>query len=510
MTLSEMYEAVKEDYDWPDQEDFLTEFDPDRGGDYAPNRGFLNWFREVMLASVDATMQNACYSVIREKWPAHDGIPAPSCGNWDASECDGEIDDSGWYTHVETSQARQVYPRGITDHQPGYDGSLLAECNNDLQYFGVMKQKRFGQADCPILYPLKETQLDGSGGLSQGHRQPSAYLPSGHPDDDSDDVNHIRVLRHDVEAIINSGTGGREVNLAPWVAEITQFDPFDYYQGERTFRWLAAMLRAKNVPQITFWVGEGGFVSADAWDRTRKAMKEVYAAEVEDLSLVVGQHPYSPGQFGSDLVEYTLRVGGVEKTFDNDAITEQWLDGYHVVVEAAFSGLDLPPDVAISGYDYEIVLECSVSEPDVTTQIHVFDFANLEWDKIGDYEGGEFPFYTTDHSMRRTFYLPHSGGGYVSSGSMAVRVLHQHYFDTFRSKIDLVQVIPVPYFTDSSSEEESMMRSDLNFDGQSDTQDLEGFALSFGNGAALADINHDGAVNAEDTNMFLEAYVNGE
>jgi len=209
----------------------------------------------------------------------------------------------------------------------------------------------------------------------------------------TDSTNHIwstwRLLRHNVDSIINSGSGHNQTRLSPWVAQFAGYlDPFAFYAGEEKVRRILAMQRAKKVNELLQWSGTAWTDHAVAWGHTEHVVKRVYLATVTSIKTIVGELPTGSWDHENSMLEYTLRD---EDGLDYTADVEPGGTSNNLrvtVLEVELRGFEnVPPMPTFSagqtcGYSFEINLEGQ-------TKYGINGLVQAWWN---DHDG------TTDHS----------------------------------------------------------------------------------------------------------------
>ncbi len=526
-TLHDLYEAQRAatGFNWPpdtDIENGATGLRSRRPGDDDHNRSFMLWWSGVCEHADNAVFKNCVYDVVHAKWPGmyerggggnsttatYDYV---RCGNYKRIDVDYENAATGWFVDSfgTANHATGYYPpRGPNNMYPrGWIEPFLIGGLAWTESTGKwICNKRNTSADVfsPELY-----LLDGYGqwteyGLTWGthadgspvtcHQQPNLYL--GHMDPPGQVLetlieSSLRLMRHTVEACIDSYGGRREGQLVPWV-HMAEY-PFGGYvpptwtDQPRYVRRVLSMLRAKNVGEMIFFSGlnaqsvipEEVAQAELAWYHSQEIVNEVYAARVGGFQRRVGTKPTgdtTPDDPAS--LEFTLPVNGAERVVQlRSQVAGSW---QQTVLEVDFTGLqEYPSSGGARLNDYMINVECRVQDGAAEWgAVQAFDWLEHKWYWVQQVDpteeeacgvgatlgyipryitGRTYGFYTPDRSVRITCDLrcPQQGTyrQFVSTaqlensvvpGTLRLRLVHAStdLSTPFTSVYDLVQVAP--------------------------------------------------------------------
>lgn len=516
-TLAELYaEERQRNGSWPlSILDGTSGIDSALPGTHARNRAFVIWWESVTQKTLDAVLWNCAYSVIKTQWSG------AKCGNYDHSVVDGGGTTTSWYMGRVCPQPGSNPPSQCEDREPSTSfprywidysnqgGRMYEEVTGRwLSY----TQHSSGDTYCPELYPLTLSHLDGHpcDPNSEGHRQPNLYDPE-QPDDRY--ANSARLFRHNLEAIINSGSGGNETKLAIWISCVTTAfpdlsgcnSPTSFYVDEPWTLQTLALIRGKNAPELQFYFHTGidTELIAVAWEKTLLVKNAVYAARVKQVTDLVG----TPTVWVSvdEALEFTLLVDDAPLEVVIAAATDNSTE-YATAIAVDFDSLG---DYPSAEYDYVLNVECSTSDGATTGEIYVFDFDEEEWVQLAmEGMGGEYVFPDLPgHPTRQAFVIDGTAGELVSStGYMYLKMVHLNTVE-FTSSYDLVQVIPVPRGTWEDPESLLALQSDMNYNGEVSEEDYDRFMEAWWLEHPSADANRDNAVDNTDLQKFLNAYA---
>lgn len=138
-------------------------------------------------------------------------------------------------------------------------------------------------------------------------------------------------------------------------------------------------------------------------------------------------------------------------------------------------------------------------------------------------EGGltnEYAFFTSDHTMIRSFDMANSSRFIGPDGLVVVELRERGGTTPFVSTYDLVQVAQIDLVTlscvsglelipDLPAPPGAVMGPDVSFDGQINQEDMEYFLDQFLSSSSPADYNADGVVDDSDAELFLIDYGSG-
>lgn len=561
-TLSDMYDGIRIQFGWP-----LDLLDPVNGllynttsdAQHPRNMPFLLWWYSICKRAEDAVMANCAYGPLKAQWPT------ARCGNWDAARVDGEPDYTGWYLDKQNTPTNlspaiasnwahasfelgYYLPRTWQDRQPGT--ALHNRANDDLYLWLGINGWASGDVDSPYLYPLNEGSDDppveayqwrgNPGANNRGHWARNPYVPAAqqHPEiatlayppiqasartAESETKFHsrLRLDRHDLESIINSYGGDHQDRLAPWVSQLAtaQFTTTDTYKiGERDFRGVMAMIRAKNIPEVIFWYDARFAIDWNtAWNDTKAATRRVYESWIYKVDIASGETPPDAPGPEAELLEYTLRdpergLSSIDlvATGDNPEI---------VALQVTVVGIQ-----PLSTNDLEINLEASAPLGSLGS-VQVYSSTFDQWFQLPLIDTGDY-FHEIEMdqkqsitNLRRTFILRTDlfSGILDASGALHLRLvmkMDEHMSGPVPvARFDLLQVIKVPRSGTAFCEEclmpQAVMSSDMNYDENSTSSDVTAFATAWATGQTIADMNLDESFDAEDIVLFTDALATG-
>lgn len=514
-TLAELYQNASRNFGWTVPA--TVAFDDALRADDPAIRKYMIWWYHTWHMALDGTMENVAWSVLKTKWP---GV---RFGNWDQSSYDGTVDTTGWYVDWDQSPPgttpvwSNLFPRCFIDPSPAFGAPPYTKHNavtggTHHRWVGLAQQNA-ANTHSPICYPLNGSQDVGPiAGGGHGHRQINYY--SGATATEVETT--LRLLRHNIASIINSGVGHNEDDTSPWLAQFAAGeDPFDYYTGEEKQRRIIAMMRAFNIPEFLQWSGTDNIPAQRiAWEHTRSMVKRVYLASVDDMKVISGTVPLTSWEHDLSMLEYTLRdEDGLDYTAD---IEPTLLSANQTVLDVEFKGLGvLPPLPPFDpgeecNYRFEVNFECvakNVSAGRVDVLADDPTGSDPYWVTVHNYS-----VITPDQSVRQSFFIQNDPNApYInSSGHMRLRFIHTANPGALPilSRYDLVQVIPALQCSQGlCCGGEGADGSDMNYDGQSDTTDMDMFMANWTSGGPSADLNLDEAVDNTDLLRFLDAYA---
>ncbi|CAG1010667.1 hypothetical protein PHYC_03898 [Phycisphaerales bacterium] len=575
MSLHEMYDAMRgAGAGWPESMfDATYGLNPDLNDQVAVNRKFMLWFYSVCEMAHEGVMKASAYDVLHD---SEDGWPDAKCSNYHAANYDPLDADYPDVTPTTTWFADKSQWTGpaffdYNDPEPDWDQDQFLTQELPRAFFTaqptlhpmtqssvsdrwlMLRRNRLGQLDSPELYRMNDAQWRGiEGELRVGLWSYNPYVPVDEqypelaafsltstdlnwsewdPEDESKAQLRLRMQRHDVESIINSGDGGHETTLVPWVNEFIAVNHADIEQRgpEREYRMLLGMLRAKNIPGINFFLNPSINVlgipnwewdaseRTSAFNDTADLVKRVWATEIYSVeALVGGVLCDAPCDAIPAALEYTLRDSlGYDVTVPLVANWESTLSELQVIVSI--------PEPYNANHDFEINLD-ALCPAGMTGTLLAMNGYNSMWVQVATIEGSTT--YEPDdtivpsgeyRNVRRTFWLKGNDStmDFVFSTQtlnfphMVLRLKHDLAYQGGESRFDLLQVIPVLRMSTPSAEEESMSMADLNADWSVDQSDLGFFIEGLSRGTGLSDMNMDGALDQTDIDTFLQAYNGG-
>lgn len=549
---------------WPPG--FPDDLVPSQGMHNSFNKPYLIWYLGVCERAREGLMRASLYDVIND--PV-EGWPGAKCGNYHAANYDGANavitptttwfpDKSLWDGYLDPADdldwnVPQYLTRDLArkwfSPQPAL--TLMDRVNvNDRML--TLARRAYGAADSPLLYPMPDLQWGGRPTNGhKGHWGLNPYVPAAlqHPaltvfpawaaNDGWDPLketkfqSRLRVARHMVEAIINSGEGQNQTRLAPWVNQYITVggDPEGWRRAEREQRSVLAMLRAKAVPEIIFWFTREDFENPatlphwdDAFTNNADLTRRVWATRIRSTQLLLGNTPtwwaLPPLPWH---LEFTLRSqAGQDVTVPIVAKANSADVMMQVVVEVPF-------DYRL-GHDFEINLE-SMGPAGTVGQVMVLNpgtglfelVPTLEGPQTYGVDNPEFPSGQAFYPVRRSFVL-RDGNQYVQFGRdpggpitqdefyhLVLRVKQTHLTNGAESRFDLLQVIPVRqlFFPGDPQEGEELAAGDLNADGCVDEADMACFIDGWIEGSAIADVDMNASLNVDDVAEYEQAYSAG-
>lgn len=562
--------------------------------------GIMVWWEQQMHQVADYVMDISAYQPLRA------AFPNTRVGNYDHLNCDGAFERTGWMEERVPGYTTDWYPRDRSSMDPnlvdrfpridlhkqwGYyffrDQPASPPANHMPVFYDGYKKSTRGQLDSPYLYGIPNAGEYSFQGYDLA-KAANVYMPyygSG--------VNRpietywettMRVNRQTAEAVINSfgsfpctgqpgcvPTGQR---LVPWIempgtdATATPGghgeDPDqanDGFRKKREARAMMSMLRAKKVTEIIPWTSKytpGGQSQipeiGDAWRDTHDTAERVYATRVFDWARLRGIKPTgSIDTPKKDRLEFTLRdSAGADQTVDLLArtVTEEgtgnWSQSTELQVDFSWNTNRLFLNDA--GSSFTINLECSVSNPQVTGYVLMWQPGQNgqqgEWlqvrgiDRFDESEflssisysftapadaANETSYLLANYRSRLSFTLNVANRASVmfyESGVWKTRLKFVHIISgssdqtppspLFVSKYDLVQLVPsrAPLISDTFGQVATFSIADTNYDGVIDTTDLVQYTESWIESEPVADLSGDGTVTETDWDAYVEAYIN--
>lgn len=410
----------------------------------------------------------------------------------------------------------------------------------------------------------------------------------------------VRVARHNVESIINSGERrGSAARLVPWIPMVgtkvwgPQEGSFTDVASEGYLRDLLMMLRSKGVSEFQLFgeksslcTNAGSFPTPANWAATTRVYDEVYNLGVDNFAILNGFHTSWGDDFNaisrtnleSDETDSKL----VPNVLDLDSETVPGAGKEIAGLVVSFTGERLAPAEGLG--TIRVVMEADVERTcaspinpecpnrcgafagddmkDVRGIIYAFDWVTGAYRQLKspEFTDGTFALYAplescrpfdatfagTFRSVRRTWdfnnrqlrrYIKKETSGTLPSVyrlDLKFVMLGEH---PFKLKIDLLQAAYVnstslgntefcpgegPQFPDPTNPDvdpdsegaggsQAMAPSqgaDMTFDFEQDASDIGIFTDAFGDGAASADLNNDGAVDSTDVVQFFDALSN--
>ncbi len=563
-TLANLYASASLEYGLPadiHNEEHGLLVGPNAPASHGRNRAIMLWWYRVCQGVQEYIMKNCAYDVVHDTWP--------DCqvGNYDASNMDNEVGETGWFYDMQNPAspvASMLYRRANTNSVWSHGARMHVHSTGRwLALPGVA----LGDVSMPEVYPATTGMLLGENGSGQyadgwadagghvGHQQPNIYLPPvsaqfacgdppaqgchqtflGHCLEDRLEVG-LRLNRHEVEAIINSKGGEHEDEVVPWLAMVwTEWnDPppggFGSVGTSGETRPFMAMLRAKNIREGVFWSNWGDNPSGAAgasWSATQTLVKDVWASRVHAYERTIGTAP-AGDEYDVAKLEFTLLKNGSPK--------EVVVNG--VPVQGGGIGTELIVEMrGLQGYEsatsFEVVFECSSDKPFTRGQVQAYDYANNEWvvvpqDDVPPFyqdldvergprfgEGAWYKFYTPDisgawYATRRWCRLNTAGRMFLkgSTGHMLLKLVQLNDSTGFASRYDLLQVIPIVQTAAPGSGPTPIvpLQSDANHDGVIDSFDVLQFMDAYDAGTLAADSDVNGDVNADDVGSFMSDF----
>jgi len=514
-----------------------------------PNRRVYMWFTDVMLRVHAAVLEECFYEPIRAAiadWnTAHstDQIVAPLISQYNASQADGEPDRFGWFEdNAGTDNAATArvpayeFPRVFINWTneasrscpAQYSGNSLTSPTGPVNFPGVRwltsRTRTFSEFDAPNFYPI---ELDAT---PFNHVQKNLYLINHPPEQKFEPV--MRVRRQNIESAINSGSGGRQHSMMPWVAApYYEFD--DYAYTEEELLHVLSLCRHKDVEKIAVWMAGGE--TLDKYESVRTTYLKAYMPRLVSREEAFGSGIVGPVEHLWTTLrdpenadeEQTVRV---EADFFEEAPT--------TVLECHFEGLlDAP------GCGLRINLECWVDSttPDVTGQIWLWkhhgtgmgEYHQVHIDDDVTNWGHDYVFAIGetggDHGylryLRRSFDILNATEFVSDGGEVSVQLWHHNTdfftYPSLHSYYDLVQIVRVngnDFCAYDDTEENSMASGgggdrdlaagparvgpDTNRNGVVDAADADLFAEIWMRSRLLADYDNDGVVSGDDLVLF--------
>ncbi len=552
--------------------------------DIEKNREVMQWWISVVQGARDAVLANAVYTVVKAVDSAHPQWQNIKCGNYDDVRTDGVNETTSWFLDRSNlvSGSPELYPFAITNQNPYQrptpilsqtlprcdddrsTGGVLYRLDNGRRWLGVNK-KASGQIDAPILYELLPLALNGYQYTNPelpesfwytvpGFRQKYAYAqPFGRLETEWETV--LRMSRHKVESIINSfpatGTTGQHSDrLSPWVqmpwtnfANVDQQAPGDF-RSMADILAMTAMLRAKNVPEIqyftTFEPTNGDYTDLDtAWQQTSEVIRQVYATRVKTYTLT----PSVLQTQTPDKLEYTLRdSGGALSTVDVSGsigsfnTTEALPSARYQELLVDFKWVPGPGDGLLGRpgalldsrvNSLRINIEYETNQADTYGEVYVLRRNNPPtqpsvWVRAYTIESTPSPRFACNpatnfggkYTNRVTVAVKTNDTGTVPDtviwndldGIWKTRVKIRQsnaVISALVTKYDLVQLYPD--YIPPVLQQEVFAVADLNMDGVVDANDLVQFIEAYIEEAPSADLNMNNSVDLDDLDTFLNA-----
>lgn len=535
--------------------------------DTQDNREAMSWWYSVGQGVRDALLKKCAFDVVTS---AQYGWTSVKCGNYDDMRLDGGLDTTSWFVDRATSaggiSVDNVDPpsKRAWNHLPRVDadrgwGSPLYFLNNDRRWFGLRKQAS-GDFDCPVLYELRDSALNGVGNRP-GFRQNNIYRgPVLSAPSESDWESAMRVSRHSVESVINSFGGQHVSRLAPWVEmPSTTFDdpahPTEVH-GFRTVQEIGqmmAMLRGKGAPTIQFLYQEGptpppATAVANAWTEAAAVVTDVYATKVFSYRKHDGTFGQTQPTPTPDWLEYTLRnsenkddtvdllgscqIGLGDPLWVQDLIVDFiWSPEYIAAILNDTYGF-MRGQEHLRPTSLQINVEYTTDRSDAVARVFGLVQKHLDGNNqiveeqwLEGYGVGTNAWLNTEllddgryvnrisvtlgsnslATMPGLIWPENSGPGGSTVYKTQIKI-HQTCpsWSNLGTQYNLVQVYPdFPILANPSGELYSA--ADLNYDGVVDSRDIEIFIIAWEDEEAPADLNHDGIIDGQD----LELFVNG-
>lgn len=399
------------------------------------NKPFSRWYIGVGLQTLDAAMNEAAYSPIKTQWP--------SCktSNYESScSFDGV---SGRYYQNPWGTSGTLFIPGLK-----WEGSA------DFQ--------------SPYFYNVSADYHSGT---------ESVWDTS------------MRINLMNLEAMIDSGTGGNSDDIVPWVPVVNQkitTDGTAHNVSELDVRRLLALLRSRDIGEFIAFNNDPGGSSPDtdcsddlSWTLFAKVVDGVWGATVSGASVVqgsTGQSPQAPITLAlGDPLNVTAAMVGASD--------------YRATIEVTYTS-----DFDTAPCKLAAILEGTASGgASVTAAIEFYNYSTLSWDSAGTDPG----FQGVPNQMWRVI----SATNHIDSASGHEIKARVKYTSTasFTVAADCLQVIAhaVEYVV-----------GDANGDGVCNTTDL---LLSMAYATPVCkgtngDVNNDGAVNAYDQ-ILVTSYL---
>ncbi len=232
----------------------VDDYTPGLGWKHGDNQAWSKWYMSLAITSGDAALGEAAYKKIRSAWS---GVAKSS--NYQSSS---RVDGLGLPPRLITNRHGQ----GATWFKYAFKGS------GDLQ--------------APVLYPAHVAHYNPA--IDASHEQAS-----------------VRVLRGNIESMVNSFGGGHEDEITPWIAVSGQKwmevdkngnctgPDTDYHHVTKDYtRRILTMLRGKNINEFGAWCGHPDQSCeapvADDWDDFADVIDQVWDSDLSSFTVDVG------------------------------------------------------------------------------------------------------------------------------------------------------------------------------------------------------------------------------
>ena len=299
-----------------------------------PNLRYFLFWQMVMDRVVDATMEATFYEPLRTVF----GRAGPmTFYSYDRMTLDGKPDTTGWHREKLSNPNNNVLVatnRSLRTHRNGIEHGNFAFPNDASGRYALNgrfgatpantgghpaladSRRSFSALSSPEMYPNTNVPNPDPTGpqpiVSWLHiNQPDYYLPPhlwGYTENNVPDTERWRAQlyehRMELEAIINSGAGGNQGTLAPFIRQWTEGTDLGPVTAGMLIDQLLLM-RSKSVPELQAFPGaiSDGY---DVWDRMLTAYQTVYDPTIARFQVPFGTVTQGVDPFGR--IETTLRV----------------------------------------------------------------------------------------------------------------------------------------------------------------------------------------------------------